>query len=40
MGVVVGEQDALAADAIEVCTDGLSPDEVVAKLEEIVRSNQ
>jgi CMP/dCMP kinase len=29
-----------ADDAIEVSTDGLSPDEVVARLEEIVRSKQ
>jgi cytidylate kinase len=29
-----------AADAIEVCTDGLSPQEVVAQLEAIVRSKQ
>jgi cytidylate kinase len=29
-----------AADAIEVSTDGLAPDEVVARLEEIVRSKQ
>jgi cytidylate kinase len=29
-----------ADDAIEVATDGLSPDEVVAQLEEIVRSKQ
>jgi cytidylate kinase len=29
---------AKAADAVEVCTDGLTPDEVVARLEEIVRS--
>jgi CMP/dCMP kinase len=29
-----------AADAIEVSTDGLSPDEVVANLEQIVRSKQ
>ncbi|HVT27872.1 MAG TPA: (d)CMP kinase [Lacipirellulaceae bacterium] len=29
-----------AADAIEVSTDGLSPDEVVLKLERIVRSKQ
>src|SRR5262245_10323561 len=29
-----------ADDAIEVSTDGLSPDQVVAKLEEIVRSKQ
>lgn len=29
-----------AADAIEVSTDGLSPDEVVAKLEQIVRLKQ
>jgi cytidylate kinase len=29
-----------AADAIEVSTDGLTPDQVVAKLEQIVRSKQ
>jgi CMP/dCMP kinase len=29
-----------AADAIEVSTDGLTPDEVVARLEEIARSKQ
>jgi CMP/dCMP kinase len=29
-----------ADDAVEVSTDGLSPDEVVARLEEIVRSKQ
>ena len=29
-----------AKDAIEVSTDGLSPDEVVAKLEQIVQSKQ
>jgi cytidylate kinase len=29
-----------AADAIEVSTDGLSPQEVVEKLEEIVRTRQ
>ena len=30
----------MADDAIEVSTDGLSPDEVVARLEAIVRSKQ
>ena len=29
-----------AKDAVEVSTDGLSPDEVVAKLEQIVQSKQ
>jgi CMP/dCMP kinase len=30
----------MASDAIEVCTDGLSPEEVVSHLEQIVRSKQ
>jgi cytidylate kinase len=29
-----------APDAIEVSTDGLSPEEVVSKLEEVVRSKR
>ncbi len=29
-----------AADSVEVCTDGLSPDEVVDQLETLVRSRQ
>jgi cytidylate kinase len=29
-----------AEDAVEVCTDGLTPEEVVSKLEEIVRSKR
>jgi cytidylate kinase len=29
-----------ADDALEVCTDGLTPDQVISQLEEIVRSKQ
>jgi cytidylate kinase len=29
-----------AVDAVEVCTDGLTPDQVVSQLEKIVRSKQ